>query len=66
MKSVIKWQKGEPKESGNYLVTVKASNTLLVTTDFYMCIRGWRLWGDYITAWCKLKDINPYEQQTER
>lgn len=66
MESVIKWNTGEPKEIGNYLVSVKVSNHLLVTTDFYLRKGGWSLWNDYITAWCKLDDINPYKQQTER
>ena len=65
MESVIKWQTGEPKEDGKYLITVKGKK-VYVTTDFW---DNREEWSDFVTdsviAWCKLSDIEPYKEETK-
>lgn len=62
MESVIKWQTGEPKECGSYLVSIKGIESHLVTCAIYSCVTGWYHWKEEeITAWCKLRDIEPYK-----
>ena len=64
MESVIKWQTGEPKESGIYLVTT--SNNMVRTAYWN---NGCWLFNDLpfstqkIKAWCKLSNINPYKEE---
>lgn len=61
MESVIKWQTGEPKEKGEYLVT-----TLDGIVDYdvvYKNSKGDMVFGNFenVLAWCKLDDIKPYK-----
>ena len=64
--SLIKWQTGELKESGIYLVTT--SNNMVRTA--YWNNSCW-LFNDLpfstqkVKAWCKLSDIQPYKEETE-
>lgn len=62
MESKIKWQTGEPKEEGDYLVSLKDG---CVTFDGFGCF-GRKKWfyyrSDFILAWCKLSDIEPYKE----
>lgn len=64
MESVIKWQTGEPKERGIYLVTTSSN---IVRTSYW--ISGCWLINDLpfstlmIKAWCKLSDIEPYKEE---
>ena len=63
MESVIKWQTGEPKESGSYLVTIKGMYETYVTCAFYNCMKGWSHWN--VVAWCLLGSIKPYKEETK-
>ena len=66
MESVIKWQTGEPKEGGSYLIT---------TLNGKVCYDYWRVfpnssYWEYrskfdVKAWCKLSDIEPYKEETK-
>ena len=66
MESVIKWQTGEPKESGAYLIT---TNNGQVFADYWRIFPNRSDW-DYrdkfdVKAWCKLSDIEPYKEETK-
>ena len=66
MESVIKWQTGEPKESGAYLITTYRGN---VFVDYWRVFPDKSDW-DYrdkfdVIAWCKLSDIEPYKEGKE-
>lgn len=61
--SVIKWQTGEPKESGLYLVTTYYGK-VKVDEFCHYSVSG-KEYGTFIkyadpVAWCKLSDIEPY------
>lgn len=67
MESTIKWQKGEPKERGTYLVTLLSGEVRL--TEFYKYkVAGKEFWDcvpyniETVIAWCKLSDIKPYKE----
>lgn len=69
MESVIKWQTGEPKEEGYYLVTTNFGNA---TFDYWMnkyneggSYYDWSLNNGYkkVRAWCKLSDVKPYKEE---
>lgn len=66
MESIIKWHKGEPKEKGDYLVALKNG---CVKFDSFG-ILGRKKWfvfnSDFILAWCKLSDIEPYKEDYGR
>jgi hypothetical protein len=70
MESVIKWQTGEPKEEGYYLVTTNFGH---VTLDHWMkkyneggSYYDWSLNNGYkeVRAWCNLNDIAPCKEET--
>lgn len=68
MESVIKWQTGEPKESGVYLVSISTENEIGVTVLNWDNKEGKFLFVDFfsyitILAWCKLSDIEPYKEK---
>lgn len=66
MESTIKWQIGDPKEGGSYLIT---------TLNGKVCYDYWRVfpnssYWEYrskfdVAAWCKLSDIKPYKEETK-
>lgn len=57
--STIKWQTGEPKERGLYLIT---KSNLEIDTNFYEVGRGWVVLSKtLVKAWCRLSDIEPYK-----
>ena len=62
MESVIKWQTGEPKENGFYLVSTSKG---FVCQGYYNVLMN--CWGeslnDIAVAWCKLSDIEPYKEE---
>lgn len=65
MESVIKWQTGEPYESGNYLVTMKDGTVSI--REWYNSYTGCKYWvwsreDNPIVAWCKFSDIEPYKE----
>lgn len=68
--STIKWQTGEPKGEGDYLVTTNFGH---VTFDKWMkkyneggSYYDWELNSGYkkVRAWCKLSDIKPCKEET--
>lgn len=60
MESVIKWNTGNPQETGSYLVSI---GDKFVTTDYWKNLdEKWQYWDGVVVAWCKLKDIKPYKQ----
>ena len=66
MKSVIKWQTGEPKEGGEYLITTY--NGKVRVDEFYHYSVSGKEYGTFIKytnpiAWCKLSDIEPYKEE---
>lgn len=70
MESTIKWQTGEPKETGYYVVTKNNGDVFFDYWMRYPKAKGyyydWSLRrGFEITAWCKLSDIEPYKEEKE-
>lgn len=62
--SQIKWQTGEPKEDGKYLITVKGKKIVYITTDFWDNREEWTTFlTESVVAWCKLSDIEPYKEE---
>lgn len=65
MESVIKWQTGEIKEVGEYIVTLLDGT---VSLDYYArpCYDGklkpMNYTKDSIIAWCSLSEIEPYKE----
>lgn len=65
MESVIKWQTGMPEQSDIYLVTTSTGEvTMRVLYDPYIAPPYWLYdeEDDEVVAWCKLSDIEPYEE----
>lgn len=64
MESKIKWQTGEPYESGRYLVTMKDGTVSVL--EWYNSYTGCKYWDckteSEVIAWCKLSDIEPYKE----
>lgn len=61
--SIVRWQTGEPKESGNYIITTKDGvgffrfcHKEIVDVEFF---------ERFVIAWCKLSDIEPYKEETK-
>ena len=71
MESIIKWQTGEPKESGLYIVSVsnkigEKGITVLNWDNKYRNFLFITLYPDLtVYAWCKLNDIKPYKEETK-
>lgn len=74
MESVIKWQTGEPKKEGKYIITLLGGKVIVDELYAYECIKGsrstielaWRnSFSDEVTAWCRLSDIEPYKGNSE-
>lgn len=69
--SVIHWQTGEPREYGDFIVTLKGGivckDTFLALADEDGCIRkDWmNNFKDGVVAWCKISDIMPYKEETK-
>jgi hypothetical protein len=64
MESLIKWQKGEPKESGAYLATIKGRYSIFVQYAYFGVLTNWEYFKpEEILAWCKLSDIKPYKEK---
>ena len=70
MESVIKWQTGEPKESGEYLVTLICGKVRVA--EFYKYkVADKEYWGCFpygivgVKAWCKLSDVEPHKEETK-
>ena len=70
MERIIKWQTGEPKERGEYLVTLLSGKVKVA--EFYKYKVADKEYWDCIPygivgvkAWCKLSDIEPYKEESE-
>ena len=63
MESTIKWQTGEPKEFGLYLVTLNDGS--IATDEWYNFsdVDDWHYFWNEVKAWCKLSDIQPYKKE---
>ena len=64
MESTIKWQTGEPKENCRYLVTTidgRIATEVMVKDDLH----DKHFFKEYVKAWCKLSDIEPYKENKE-
>lgn len=66
--SVIKWQTGEPKHDGEYIVTsfdplrkINICRILEKVGYKWMC-GNLEVMHYNIKAWCKLSDIEPYKE----
>ena len=61
--SIVKWQTGEPKKSGTYLVTIRGKYSIFVQSAQFGVFTGWGYFKpEEIIAWCKLSDIKPYKE----
>lgn len=62
--SAVKWQTGEPKEGGYYLITTDSGR---ITTDLWRIFpnrSNWEYRNKFeVRAWCKLSDIEPYKEE---
>ena len=71
MESKIKWQTGEPKHDGIYIVTSfdslqKINICRVLEKVGYKWMAGNLEVREYnIKAWCKLSDIKPYKEETK-
>lgn len=61
MESTIRWQKGEPKEEGAYIITTDEGTVSLASfyPDNSSDVEFFKI---CVTAWCKLSDIEPYKE----
>lgn len=62
MESVIKWQTGEPKRAGAYLLTLK-DGSVAIEKHFPRVDR--EFFNEYVVAWCHISDIEPYKEETK-
>lgn len=66
--SVIKWQTGNPKEDGEYLVSLEDGSVCRDEWRELYCeddIKCWVYNEGEVTAWCKLSDIKSYKAKEE-
>ena len=69
MESTIKWQTGDPKHDGLYIVTifdfVQKINicSILERVGYKWINESLEVRKDNIKAWCKLSDIKPYKKE---
>lgn len=63
MKSEIKWQTGEPKEGGYYLITTANGKIATDCFGIFPNRSNWEYRNKFdVKAWCKLSDIEPYKE----
>lgn len=60
MESVIKWQTGEPKKVGEYIIT--NSFGIVDYNNWTGTMYGW-LDEIEVVAWCPLNEIEPYKEK---
>ena len=63
MKSTIKWQTGEPKENGEYLITTNIETVLIAWWNGTSWLIGNMSLDIKYKARCKLSDIEPYKEE---
>ena len=59
MESVIKWQTGQPKVKGDYLVTLVRN---VIDYDEWTGTEWDRHIKYSVIAWCSLNEIEPYKE----
>ena len=62
MEIIIKWQTGEPKEEGWYIVT-KSDGVVKIARFRPSSAFDIAFFKEFIIAWCKLSDIEPYKEE---
>lgn len=67
MKSAIKWQTGDPKVPGEYLITCPNGVIYIDNYNEYETGQGvfydWeRFTDDMVLAWCPVNEIEPYKE----
>ena len=66
--SIIHWQTGEPKDDGEYLVSLEDGSVCRDEWRELYCDDDMKCWvyneGE-VKAWCKLSDIEPYKEKEE-
>lgn len=70
--SIIHWNTGEPKEEGEYLVTLLDGR---IAVDRWLMpwpcnteeddISVWEMYDEEVVAWCILSNIKPYKEETK-
>lgn len=60
MESVIKWETGNPKEEGEYLVQLKYGHIRIINWEKFNDYYNWTAFSREIIAWFRLRDIKPY------
>lgn len=66
--SLIKWKTGDPKEDGEYLVSLEDGSVCRDEWRELYCeddIKCWVYNEGEVTAWCKLSDIKSYKAKEE-
>ena len=64
MESIIRWKTGIPKEEGWYIVT--KSDGIVKLTRFRPSFEfDIAFFKEFIIAWCKLSEIEPYKEEEE-
>ena len=64
--SIIHWHTGEPKENGEYLVSLEDGSVCRDEWRELYCgddIKCWVYNEGEVKAWCKLSDIVPYKEE---
>lgn len=64
--SIIHWHTEEPKENGEYLVSLEDGSVCRDEWRELYCdddIKCWVYNEGEVTAWCKLSDIEPYKEE---
>jgi hypothetical protein len=64
--SIIHWQTGNPKENGEYLVSLEDGSVCRDEWRELYCeddIKCWVYNEGEVTAWCKLSDIKAYSNE---
>lgn len=64
MESVLKWQTGEPKEMGTYIITTDDGEVRTIYFHPKEAV-DLELFEIAVIAWCKLSDIQPYKEETK-
>lgn len=66
--SKIQWHTGEPKENGEYLVTLEDGSVCRDEWRELYCeddIKCWVYNEGEVIAWCKLSDVKPCKEETK-
>lgn len=61
MESVIKWQTGEPKKEGEYIITTKGGVGCIYFDPKY--VYDLDFFKQFVIAWYPLNNIKPYKEK---